>query len=113
MSEDEVSKQPAEGNPGKGRGPPDESPGKGRGRKEVPGNAPFEEVKNKLSNALNNQKSEGRLGIKVEDENGNVKDRIECVRVSGLGSVEARPFEENGKQKWGFKRKDKLHGGEQ
>lgn len=110
MSEDEVSKQPGppDDNPGGGQGPPDDFPGKGRGRDEVPGNAPFEDVKEKFEEIEESETGEGRFKARVLDENGDEKDRVETRRVNGPGSVEIRPFEENGKQKWGLKRKDKL-----
>lgn len=102
MSEDsEVGTQPADSQAS-------DFPGAGRGRDEVPGNAPFEKVKEKFQEIADEDTGEGRMSLRVIDEQGNEKERVETRRVKGPGSVEVRAFEENGKQKWGLKRKDKL-----
>lgn len=91
-----------------------EFPGNGRSKDEVPGDAPFEKVKEKFANIIDGSKSEGRVTMRVINENGEEKDRLEHRRIGGPGSVEIRPFEEKGKFKWGMKRMDKLRdGGEQ
>jgi len=74
------------------RGPPKEFPGKGRD--DVPGNAPFEEVKDTFQEILDMDKGEGRLAVKVEDSEGNTKEELETRRVEEHGSVEIRPFQE-------------------
>lgn len=100
MSEDDISKQP---------GPPEDIPAGGRGRNEMERNGPpFEDVKEKFEEITQESRGEGRFVARVIDSDGNEKDRLENRRVEGPGSVEIRPFKENGKTKWASRRRDKL-----
>jgi len=114
MSDDDAGTQPA------GRGPP-ENPGGGRGPSEdvPPGKDehPVEEVREKFENIMDESIEQGRLGMKVIDEDGNEKNRVEYLRVDGQGSVEAWKYDETSGQslspdsdssKWALRRRDKL-----
>jgi len=43
--------------------------------------------------------AEGRLGVKVYDSEGNLKEEVEHVRVEGEGSVKHRKKKKKGKNK--------------
>jgi len=118
MSDEEITTEPA-GN-GKGRGPP-ENPGGGRGPpSDVPPGReehPVDEVRDKFENIMDDSIEQGRLGMKVFDEDGNEKNRVEYIRVNGKGSVEAWKYDETSGQtlspeaensQWAVRRRDNL-----
>lgn len=110
--EDEGFKtQPKDDNPGKGRGPPRNPPGfKGRPAGDMPENVP-DHVEEKLEEKPEGN-SQGRLGLQVLDENGEVKEHNEYTRIPGEGSVElkARKSEVQDGIKWLKTRRDKVPG---
>lgn len=118
MSDEEITTEPAEN--GKGCGPP-ENPGGGRGPpSDVPPGReehPVDEIRDKFENIMDDSIEQGRLGMKVFDEDGNEKNRVEYIRVNGKGSVEAWKYDETSGQtlspeaensQWAVRRRDNL-----
>jgi len=112
MSDEEVT--PSRGlpeNPGNGNGPPMDVP---PGRDEHP----VEEIRDKFESIMDESIGEGCLSVKVTDDKGNEKQRVDYMRVDGKGSIEALKYDDSDgntldaenadNSKWAIRRKDKL-----
>lgn len=113
--------------PGKGRGPPKDKGGRGPPEdggppSEVPPGRekhPIDELREKFEDIVEESNGEGRLGVKVFDENGNEKQRVEYLRVNGEGSIEAWKYDDSdgrtlnaqnaSNSGWAVRRRDKLN----
>lgn len=106
MSED-VNTQPE--NPPNGQ-PKDVPPGKDKHS--------VEEIRDKFESIVEESTGEGHLGVRVTDENGNEKQKVDYIRISGKGAIEAWKYDDSqgktldaenaDKNKWAVRRRDKL-----
>jgi len=99
---EDVSKQPAGNKPGKGGG---------FAGSVLPDDVPDHVEEEKESKPERN--SQGRLGLQVIDEKGEVKQAVEYTRVSGEGSVELKARNAEDGVKWLKTRRDNLPGKEE